>query len=91
MMNSDQLRKLYMDALQNIGGPLEEAIDGLCGMHTGFALFIFAFSPDGERVPGALSYMSNAARPDMIETVREWLAFQDAGITSGPPGPVGQG
>lgn len=52
----------------------------------GFALFVFDF---GER--GNLAYCSNAEREDMIKTVEEWLAKQQAGLTTDPPGPRGQG
>lgn len=90
-MTSDELRKLYSDALRNLAGPLDEALAGLCGKRVGFALFVFGLTADGKEKPDGISYMSNAVRSEMIEAVREWLALQDAGITSGPPGPKPKG
>jgi hypothetical protein len=54
------------------------------GERTGFVLMIFDFTGTGQ---GHLAYVSNAQRDGMIGAVREWLARQEAGVTTDPLGP----
>lgn len=46
----------------------------------GFCLFMFDMPTDatGQQVPGHISYISNAERPDMILALKDWLANQEA-------------
>jgi len=54
------------------------------GKRIGITLFVFEF---GDR--GNLAYISNATREDMVATVKEWLAREEAGLTTDPQGPRG--
>ena len=56
------------------------------GKHVGVTLFVFEF---GDR--GNAAYISNADRADMIAVVKEWLAREEAGLVTDPPGPRAQG
>ncbi len=92
MSKSDRLREKYSVALREVASGLSTVLDEKCGHHVGFTLFVFDLTEEGSDAgDGAISYLSNATRSDMIEAVREWLALQDAGITSGPPGPKSRG
>ena len=55
------------------------------GRRIGLALFVFEF---GDR--GTLAYISNAQRADMVAVVKEWLAREEAGLTTDPTGPRGE-
>lgn len=51
---------------------IKEADEALGGPRIGFALFLFTFEKDG-----ALAYISNGKREDMVKLVREWLSKVD--------------
>ena len=53
----------------------------------GVGVTIFAFTFD----KGALAYISTAEREDMIRTLKEWIAYQEAGLTTEPRGERGRG
>lgn len=55
------------------------------GKRIGVTLFVFEL---GDR--GNCAYISNADRDDMIGVIREWLARQEAGLATDPPGPRGK-
>jgi len=56
-------------ALRTIATLVDEHVpDGM-----GFALFLFDFGPGG-----ALFYMSSAQRADIVATMKEWIAREEA-------------
>lgn len=50
----------------------------------GIGVTIFAFELN--IAPSAIAYISNAERDGMIEALKEFLAFQEAGLTTEPRG-----
>lgn len=54
--------------------------------HSGIGLTLFAFTFE----PGAIAYISSADRTDMIATIKQWIAFQEAGLSTEPRGERGQ-
>ncbi len=65
---------------------LDQALAEKHGQRVGFVLMLFDFT-DERGGDGSLAYISNADRAGMIGAVKEWLARQEAGVTSDPPGP----
>lgn len=58
--------------LQAIAVTLDKHLNGSEGERQfGFAVFVFEF---GKTEGGRINYISNAARPEMIVAVKEWLA-----------------
>jgi len=47
----------------------------------GYALFIFDFGENG-----SCSYMSSADRAGVLGMIKEWVARQEAGLYTDPPG-----
>lgn len=74
-------RKALEDFQRELARDLAARLAKAFGQPVGFTLFLFDFGARGN-----LSYISNADRADMINVVREWLARQDAGLTTDPPG-----
>lgn len=81
-------RRKLEAAAQQVASALDEALPKMLGVteRVGFMLLVFEFGPRGN-----LAYISNAQREAMITAVREWLARQEAGLTTDPPGPRTQG
>jgi hypothetical protein len=52
------------------------------GKRIGITLFVFEFGDLKN-----FAYISNADRATMIDAVKEWLALQEAGLTTDPTGP----
>lgn len=63
----------------------KDTLDWLKSQGIGITLFTFTFDA------GAIAYISNANREDMIKVIREWIALQEVGVTTGPPGEKAQG
>ncbi len=86
MMATDRV-KLEV-AAQMVARAIDETLPRLIGTadRVGFAVFVFDFG-DG----GNLAYCSNADRTTMISAVKEWLARQEAGLTTDPPGSRAEG
>jgi hypothetical protein len=72
-------------AIRELSGLLTTQLRQMFGDRVGFTLFLFTFS---ER--GRMAYISNAQREDMIALVKEWLAYQESGLTTDPPGSRGR-
>lgn len=79
-------RKLAL-ASQQVAASLDRALPQMLGTteRVGFVVFLFDFGGDGSN----LAYISNGTRETMISAVREWLARQEAGLATDPPGPRG--
>lgn len=58
----------------------KSTLDWLKAQGIGVTIFAFTFKP------GALAYISTAQREDMIRSLKEWIAYQEAGLTTDPPG-----
>lgn len=52
----------------------------------GVGVTVFAFTFE----PGAIAYISTGAREDMIRALKEFIAMQEAGLTTDPPGERGR-
>lgn len=57
----------------------------------GMTLFVFDMEEADRSDGGYLGYISNAKRESMIAAVKEWLALQEAGLTTDPAGPRAEG
>lgn len=79
-------RKALEGSQRELMRMLELELHRMFGRKVGCTLFLFDFG-DG----GNIAYISNAEREGMIGTVREWLARQEAGLTTDPPGPKVEG
>jgi hypothetical protein len=53
---------------------------------SGIGVTIFAFTFE----PGAIAYISTAEREGMLRSIKEFVAMQEAGISSEPRGERGQ-
>lgn len=63
---------------------LSEDIDLLKKNGVGVTVFAFTFEP------GAIAYISTADRADMLRSVKEWVAAQEAGLVTDPVGERGK-
>ena len=87
--NIDERRLFAEDLTRKIAHEMKDLLNLLKANGWGITIFAFDFTNDGES--GALAYLSTASRTDMIKAIKEWLAYQESGLTTGPPGPRGQG
>jgi hypothetical protein len=55
----------------------------------GVTIFAFEFNEPGDQ--GSFAYLSTAQRPDMIKALKEFLAYQEAGLATEPRGDRPQG
>ena len=62
----------------------KETVDFLSANGIGITLFAFTFEP------GAIAYLSTGNREDMIRSIKEWVACQEAGLTTEPRGERGR-
>lgn len=86
MSTTDELRKLCEGITRKILASVgQSTLDMLKA--NGFGVTIFAFTFE----PGAMAYLSTAERSDMIRSLKEWIAYQDAGLTTESRGERGQG
>lgn len=65
--------------LQSIAHGLDEVLTEQTGVKMGFALFIFNEEHDGH-----LQYVSNCARPEVLEALKDFLARQDTPLIEVP-------
>ena len=84
-MTTNELRTLVEGVtrklLDSIG---KSTLDWLKEQGIGVTIFAFTFKP------GALAYISTSDRADMIRSLKEWIAYQEAGITTEGRGERGQ-
>ena len=85
-MTIDEKRKLVEGITQKLLGAIgKDTLEWLKSQGFGVALFAFTFEP------GAIAYISTSEREDMIRTLTEFIAYQEAGLTTEPRGERGQG
>lgn len=82
-MTTDELRRMVEQIARKILGSIKPDVDFLKANGIGITLFAFTFKP------GALAYVSTAERSDMLGLIKEWVALQEAGLTTELPGPRG--
>ncbi len=83
-MTSDEARGIVEGIthtlLEAIG---KERLDWLKAQGFGITLLAFTFEP------GAIAYISTAERDGMIRSLKEFIAYQEAGLTTEPRGESG--
>jgi hypothetical protein len=85
-MTTDEKRKLVEDVTKKLLGAIGKGtLDWL--KEQGIGVTIFAFTFDA----GAIAYISTAEREGMIRSLKEWIAYQEAGLTTEPRGERGRG
>lgn len=85
-MTTDELRQLCEGVTQKLLGKIgKDTLDFLKAHGVGVTLFAFTFEP------GAIAYISTSEREDMIRTLKEFIAYQEAGLTTEPRGERGRG
>lgn len=80
-------RKQLQQDLQGIMQALDETFHQIHGERVGVTLFVFELGREGGT---NVAYISNAQREAMIQSIKEWLARVESGITTDPPGPLGK-
>lgn len=63
----------------------QTTLDWLKNNGIGVTIFAFTFQP------GALAYISTSDRADMIRSLKEFIAYQESGLTTEPRGERGRG
>lgn len=85
-MTTDEKRKLVEGVTKKLLGAIgKETLLWLKDQGIGVTLFAFTFEP------GAIAYISTSERADMLRSIKEWIAYQEAGLTTEPRGDRGQG
>jgi|HubBroStandDraft_5_1064220.scaffolds.fasta_scaffold57984_3 hypothetical protein len=84
-MTTDEKRALCEAITQKLIARLGDDIQWLKAQGIGVTLFAFTFDA------GALAYISTANREDMINTLKEWVALQEVGITTEAKGERARG
>lgn len=85
-MTTDEKRKLVEGITQKLLGAIgKDTLDFLKSHGFGVTIFAFTFEP------GAMAYISTSDREDMIRSLKEWIAYQEAGLTTEPRGERGRG
>lgn len=85
-MTTDEMRRLCEGVTQKLLGKIgKDTLDLLKAHGVGVTLFAFTFEP------GAIAYISTSERDDMIRTLKEFIAYQEAGLTTEPRGERGRG
>jgi hypothetical protein len=76
-MTTDERRRLVEGVTRKLLGAIgKDTIDWLKQQGIGVTLFAFTFAP------GAMAYISTSEREDMIRSLKEWIAYQEAGLTT---------
>lgn len=83
-MTDQQKRDLVAAVTRKLLGKLGEDVNWLKEHGIGVTIFAFTFEP------GAIAYISTSEREDMIRTLKEFLAMQEAGLTTEPRGERGK-
>jgi len=85
-VTSDEKRRMIEGVTQKLLGAIgKDTLEWLKQQGIGVTLFAFTFQP------GAIAYISTSDREDMIRSLKEWIAYQEAGLTTEPRGERGQG
>ena len=84
-MTTNELRDMVETVTRRLLGKIgKDTLDFLKSNGIGVTLFAFTFEP------GAIAYISTTEREDMIRTLKEWIAYQEAGLTTEPRGERGR-
>lgn len=83
-MTTDQKRHLVEEITRKLLDRLGDDLKFL--EQNGIGVTIFAFTFDA----GAIAYISTAEREGMLRSIKEFVAMQEAGISSEPRGERGQ-
>jgi hypothetical protein len=82
----DEKRAIVEGIARKLLGAIgKDTLDWLKDQGFGVTLFAFTFEP------GAIAYISTSEREDMIRTLKEFLAYQEAGLTTEARGERGLG
>lgn len=85
-MTTNELRDLCDGVARKLLGLIgDQAIKFLANNGIGVTIFAFTFQP------GAIAYISSANREDMVRSLKEFVAMQEAGLATEPRGERGQG
>jgi hypothetical protein len=85
-MTTDELRDLCEGVTKKLIGRIgKDTLDWLKEQGIGVTLFAFTFEP------GAIAYISTSDREDMIRTLKEFIAYQEVGMTTEPRSDRGRG
>lgn len=79
-------RKVLDAACRELAAIIKPHVVRLLGQSFGFTLFVFEYGTNK-----TIGYISSADRAGMIETVKVWLAKQEAGLYTDPSGPRAEG
>ena len=82
----DERRQMAELIATKIAVELRETLDFMKMHGWGVTIFAFDFMEPDAKSKGAIAYLSTAERADMINAMKEWLAYQEAGLTTDPPG-----
>lgn len=82
-MTLNEQRELVEAVTKKILSRVRDDLDFLKSHGYGVTIFAFTFEP------GAMAYISTSDREDMIRMLKEWIAYQEAGLTTEPRGPRG--
>lgn len=78
-MSEQPIQQAYIDQMRALAETLDEIFNGkLRPKVTGFTLLVFPF---GDSRDGRVNYISNADRPDMLNTMKEFIARAEGRIT----------
>lgn len=82
-MNTNEQRELMQDVTKRLLHELKPMMDFLKANNVGVTIFAFGLSEPGQpSQPSALAYISTALREDMIGSLKEFVALQEAGIAT---------
>jgi hypothetical protein len=85
MMTLDEKRALVEGITRKLLAAIgKDTLDFLKANGFGVTLFASTFGADG-----AIAYISTVERDDMIRTLKEFIAYQEAGLTTEPRGKRG--
>lgn len=91
MPTTNEMRDLMESVTRRILRDLKPSLDFLKQHNIGVTVFAFGLTPDTGPEPSAIAYLSTANRADMIASIKEWLAYQEAGLATEPRGERGRG
>lgn len=84
-MTLDEKREMLEAVTRRVASEIKPTLDFLKSHGIGVTIFAFTFDP------GAIAYLSTSQREDMIRTLKEFIAYQEAGLTTDPRGERGRG
>lgn len=84
MTDTDKMRVMLEAITRRVAAEIRPTLDFLKSHGVGVTIFAFTFDA------GAIAYISTAEREGMIKAVKEWIAYQEAGLTTEPRGERGR-